>query len=283
MNQEFLIGESLTDHNNKQRIYQTIQLVHNIATIIFTILTISFIWALQNISVIPSTSFSVGDDGPIGTPSQQIYSNRSFNPCIFIVLFVLLAAIDHGVISYLMYFHNNLVENYLFVKKNNPIRWFEYSLSSTLMLLSICILCGVSDIHLWILIITCNTIGMLFGNVLELLSSPNNISVTKPIINWVFGLTTCLVFLPWSVPLSYFFNGVNVLKNSPSDANIPSFVYIALLGTFVCFMTFGINSYLYHIIKWYDFHQAEYIYVILSFTAKFLLAVDVYGGLSSAK
>lgn len=284
MNTEILIGENLT-LNNQDKICQKLKLIHNIATLFFFGLTIGFILGLQDINVIPSTSFSVGDDGPIGTPSQQIYNNANFNPCLFIIFFVLLAAIDHGIISYAMIYHLDCVKNYLFKKKNNPIRWIEYSFSSTLMLLSICILCGVSDVHMWVLLTICNSIGMLFGNVIELLSSPENNSFSnhnEVIIKWVYWLTSALVFLPWSVPLSYFFHGVYVLNNSPTDANIPSFVYIALLGTLVCFMTFGVNSYLYSIAKRYDFHQTEYIYVILSFTAKFLLAVDVYGGLSSA-
>lgn len=282
MDSAILMGQNL---NNQNKIFNKIKFINNIASVLFFALTLYFIFGLQNINVIPSTSFSIGDNGPIGHPAQQIYSNRSFNPCIFIILFVLLAWLDHLFIFNLMYFHPNLVKDYLFIKKNNPIRWIEYTVSSTLMLLSICILCGVSDIHMWILLSICNGTGMLFGNVLELLSSPTNdnefTGTNNTIIRWVYWLTTGLVFLPWSVPLSYFFHGVYVLDKSPTDANIPSFVYIALLGTLVCFMSFGVNSYFYHIAKRYDFHQTEYIYILLSLTAKFLLAVDVYGGLSS--
>ena len=96
-------------------------------------------------------------------------------------------------------------------------------------------------------------------------------------------MSSGLIFIPWSVPLCYFGRGVHQLENSPTDDNIPAFVYVALLGTLVCFMSFGINSYFYHVLKKYEFYHAEYIYVILSFTAKFLLAVDVFGGLSAVK
>lgn len=277
MNQESFISNT----PNEKKIFRKIHILHTIASVFFFILTICFSITLKDITVVPSTSFATGSNGPIGFPAQQIYENSSFNPCILIILFVLLAAIDHAIISFLCFFHKDLVKWFLFVKKNNPIRWFEYCISSTLMLLSICILCGISDINIWILLITTNTIAMLFGNVLELLCSPLNSDDNKVIINWVFYLSAGLVFLPWILPLWYFFRGV-VEYNKISDSNIPSFVYVALLGTFVCFSTFGINSYLYCVQKKYDFYQAEIFYIILSFVAKFLLSVDVYGGLSSA-
>ena len=57
-----------------------------------------------------------------------------------------------------------------------------------------------------------------------------------------------------------------------ADGGVPDFVYAAFLGTFLLFLTFGVNSYLCHIGKYYDFHKAEMIYVVLSFTAKTFLA-----------
>ena len=264
---------------NKEKIYKKIGMLHMGATVLFSILTAGMIIGLQDSNVIPTTSFSQGTSGPVGFPSQQLYLDYQFNPVWFIVVFVLLAALDHGIIWYLTVYHQKMVEKFLFERKNNPIRWIEYSISASLMLITICILCGVSDIFLWVLLGSSNCIGMLMGQILEMLSSPRYKDVMeKSLVKYVFSLASAMVFVPWIVPMYYFFHGL-----ATTDANVPSFVYIALLGIFVCFSSFGVNSFCYHILEKYDFHTTEYIYVLLSFVAKTILAVDVYGGLASVK
>jgi len=267
--------------DNEQVQFEKIFRIHGIAAVFFLTLTISFLCGFQDSTVIPSTSFPISTNGPIGFPDLQLLENNSFNPCWFIVLFVFLAMLDHGAVTTLCYYQPNRVKKFLFEYKNNPLRWIEYSLSATLMFLSICILCGISNVHLWVVLGSSTCIGMLMGQVLEMMSA--NEFEKSNVISLLYWLSSCLIFIPWSVPLCYFGRGVHQLENSPTDENIPAFVYVALLGTLVCFMSFGVNSYLYHVLKKYEFYQAEYIYVILSFTAKFLLAVDVFGGLSAAK
>jgi len=162
----------------------------------------------------------------------------------------------------------------------------EYSISASFMLISICILCGISDVHMWLVIFLANGVGMLCGQLLEMLSSPKNANPlnnnNQCIITYLFWLASFLIFTPWLVPMCYFFRGAKLLADSPTEDNIPSFLYIAVLGTLICFLTFGINSFFYHVLRKYDFHSAEYIYVLLSFTAKFLLATDVFGGISAS-
>lgn len=273
------LDEDIID--NKQIQFEKIFRIHGIATSFFITLSISFICGFQDSIVIPSTSFPKSTDGPISFPDLQILENNSFNPCWLVVLFVFLAMLDHGIITTLCYYQPNRVKKFLFEYKNNPLRWIEYSLTATLMFISICILCGISNIFLWLLLASSTCIGMLMGQVLEMMSA--NEFEKSNTISLLYWLSSGLIFVPWSVPLCYFGRGVHQLENSPTEESIQPFVYIALLGTFICFTSFGINSYLYHVLKKYEFHQAEYIYVILSLTAKFLLAVDVFGGLSAVK
>lgn len=277
MSEDLMYPEEIVQ--NKEKIYKKIGMLHMGAFFLFVFLTIGMIVGLQDSNVIPTTSFSQGTSGPVGFPSQQLYLDRQFNPVWFIFIFVLLAALDHGIIWYLTIYHQKMVEKFLFERKNNPIRWIEYSISASLMLITICILCGVSDIFLWVLLGSSNCIGMLMGQILEMLSSPRYKNIMeKSLIKYVFSLASAMVFVPWVVPMYYFFHGL-----ATTDANVPSFVYIALLGIFVCFSSFGVNSFCYHILEKYDFHTTEYIYVILSFVAKTILAIDVYGGLASVK
>lgn len=285
MSAELINVEELPSENEKKNtIFTNLKRLHGFAAFLFTILTIGFIIGIQDSNVIPTTNFATGTDGPVGIPSQQLYLNHQFNPVWFIVLFVFLAALDHGVIYGLTLYSPNLVKDYLFRQKNNPIRWIEYSLSASFMLVTICILCGISDIHMWILLGSSNCIGMLMGQLLEVLSSPKYKDIVeKSVVKYVFSLASAMVFIPWIIPLWFFFHGVYMVHQYDHQEDIPVFVYIALLGTFVCFSSFGVNSFFYHILEKYDFHTTEYIYVILSFVAKTILAVDVYGGLASIK
>lgn len=125
-----------------------------------------------------------------------------------------------------------------------------------------------------------HAIGMFLGFLLELLPRyeinrgyPISMSYLR---NVTFSLGVASFAIPWLVIFCYFFRAA-----TREGSDIPDFVYVAFLGTFVLFCTFGLNSFFCHNLKWYDFHKAEFIYVILSFTAKTFLAADVFGGLNA--
>jgi drug/metabolite transporter (DMT)-like permease len=125
-----------------------------------------------------------------------------------------------------------------------------------------------------------HAIGMFLGFLLELLPR-TEINENYPIKmstlrNFTYILGCVSIVTPWLVIFCYFFK----IMTRP-HADPPDFVYVAFFGTFIMFSLFGINSFLCHNLKLYDFHRAEYIYIILSFTAKTLLAGDVYGGLAA--
>lgn len=78
--------------------------------------------------------------------------------------------------------------------------------------------------------------------------------------------------------LFYFF--IIAVKANAND--VPAFVYAAFIVTLVLFMTFGLNALMHNVWGRYDFATAEFVYVMLSFTAKTFLAADVFGGLRAA-
>lgn len=154
------------------------------------------------------------------------------------------------------------------------------------MAVAISILCGVHDVHLWLLIFAMHSVGMFLGLILEFLpqtekgnsddEGPNGVKFSS-IRKITYWLGTASICTPWLVLFCYFFKATTGDGSGP-----PDFVYAAFLGTFVLFSTFGINSFCCHILKLYDFHRAEMIYCILSFTAKTFLAADVFGGLNAS-
>lgn len=204
------------------------------------------------------------------------------NPIFLIPLFVALACFDHLICYLICQFYQDTAKFWLFTVGSNPLRWIEYSFSASFMAVAISILCGISDVHLWLLIFSMHFIGMYFGLIMEILPKttinnriiddlfPIKVHTIKHICYW---LGFICIFTPWLVMCCYFFRAI--------DNSVPKFVYAAFLGTLVLFLTFGVNSYLYSITQLYNFPTAEIIYISLSFTAKTFLAADVFGGLNA--
>lgn len=147
----------------------------------------------------------------------------------------------------------------------NKFRWYEYALSSSIMIVLISSLFGVRDVAVFALIAFVNAAMNFFGLDMELLNQGESKAGKK--VNWlpfIFGSIVGLA--PW-VAIAFYI-GVN-----PNIANVPVFVW-AILGTyFVAFNTFPVNMYLQYagIGKFKDYLHGERGYVILSLVAKTLL------------
>ena len=147
----------------------------------------------------------------------------------------------------------------------NKFRWYEYALSSSLMIILISSLFGVRDVAVFALIALANAAMNFFGLDMELLNQGES-KVGKK-VNWlpfIFGSIVGLA--PW-VAIAFYI-GVN-----PNLENVPGFVWAILATYFIAFNTFPVNMYLQYagIGKFKDYLYGERGYVILSLVAKTLL------------
>ncbi len=95
-------------------------------------------------------------------PNPQLIYNLRFGPAV--ALFLLISAIAHFYISTIGY--NQYVS---FLKRRmNPIRFYEYALSSSLMIVLIGMLVGVWDIGTLIAMFGVNATMNLFGIMFEI-------------------------------------------------------------------------------------------------------------------
>jgi len=150
----------------------------------------------------------------------------------------------------------------------NPARWIEYSLSSSVMIVVISLLVGISDIAALIGFFFANASMIMFGWMMEL----HNQSTTKT--NWTSFIFGCIAGIgPWIGIAIY-------LANPGSTDHAPNFVYWIFFSIFVVFNVFAINQVLQYkkVGKWSDYLYGERAYIILSFVAKSLLAWQVFGG-----
>ena len=147
----------------------------------------------------------------------------------------------------------------------NKFRWYEYALSSSIMIVLISSLFGVRDVAVFALIALANAAMNFFGLDMELLNQGES-KVGKK-VNWlpfIFGSIVGLA--PW-VAIAFYI-GVN-----PNLENVPGFVWAILATYFIAFNTFPVNMYLQYagIGKFKDYLYGERGYVILSLVAKTLL------------
>ncbi|PKM64243.1 MAG: hypothetical protein CVU96_03805 [Firmicutes bacterium HGW-Firmicutes-20] len=178
---------------------------------------------------------------------------------ILVASFLLISALAHGLI---VLNAKKYVED---LKQGiNKFRWFEYALSSSIMIVLISTLFGIYDIVSLILIFIVNASMNLFGLDMELI----NAGTEKKKVNWgpfIWGSLAGLA--PWIAIFIYMFGTGNFDM-------VPWFVW-AIVGTyFVAFNTFPINMILQYkgIGKWKDYLYGERTYIVLSLAAKSILA-----------
>jgi hypothetical protein len=162
----------------------------------------------------------------------------------------------------------NDVYNRNIEKGMNPFRWYEYSLSSSLMIVLIALLFGVYDIGLIIAIFVLNATMNLFGLLMERINQ-----YTKKTDWYAFIFGSIAGVGPWIIVFMYAFGNSNLDK-------VPWFVYAVFASYFIFFNLFPINMILQYkkIGKWKNYIYGERVYIILSLVAKSLLAWLVFSG-----
>lgn len=167
--------------------------------------------------------------------------------------------------------NKSYVEN---LKKGmNPYRWYEYAITSSIMLVILATFVGIWDLWSLVMIFVLNAVMIFCGLFME------KINFYTKKTDWSAYLVGCLSgFIPWVVIAAYFISAL-----STSETNPPDFVYSIIIVYFILFNTFSINMILQYagISKWKDYLYGERVYVLLSFIAKSILAWLVFVGVFS--
>ncbi len=180
-------------------------------------------------------------------------------------MFLFISAIFHFII--VMPKTNEIYNNNI-KKGMNPFRWYEYSLSSSIMITLIGLLFGIYDIGLLIAIFFLNASMNLFGYLMEQLNQHQKKTNWTP---FIFGSFAGIG--PWIIIIMYAFGNSNLSK-------VPWFVFAIFGSYFVFFNLFPINMILQYkkVGKWKDYIYGERAYIILSLVAKSVLAWLVFAG-----
>lgn len=197
-------------------------------------------------------------------PDPKLWYELPFG--IGTAIFLLLSATAHFYLSTIGY--KRYVENLR--KGQNPVRFYEYALSSSLMIVLIGMLVGIWDLGSIILMFGINAMMNLFGIMMEY----HNQHTKKT--DWTaFIYGSIAGFFPWIVIVVYFLSAIN-----SSGAKPPAFVYAIIPTIFVFFNIFAINMVLQYkkVGKWKEYIFGEKVYIILSLLAKTALAWMIFAG-----
>ncbi len=200
----------------------------------------------------------VPGQGLVLTPTETLFE-LPFLPLT--ASFLLLSALFHFIIA--IPYKKKYVED---LKVGiNKLRWYEYALSSSLMIVLISSLFGVRDVAVFVLIALANAAMNLFGLDMELLNA-GDVKVGKK-VNWLpFIFGSVIGLAPWLAIAFYI--GVN-----PNLDAVPGFVWAILATYFIAFNTFPVNMFLQYkgIGKFKNYLYGERGYIILSLVAKTIL------------
>lgn len=205
--------------------------------------------------------------GPPGTdPSTEPWFSVALGPAV--AIFLLLAAVDHILMAVPGI---NDWYNRMLAREQNQARWIEYSVSASLMMVLIAMICGVTDAGAIIAIFGVNSCMLLFGMIQEFVNRPG-----RDDVNWVPYFFGCFAgAVPWIVV------ALQIWTTEDLGQGPPTFVYGIIVSLFLLFNTFSINMVLQYkrVGKWKSYVYGEKVYIVLSLVAKTALAWQVYANI----
>jgi hypothetical protein len=225
----------------------------------------AIILALSNEFSLPITAtFSAGEPGAGFTEPEVLWS-VPIGPAV--ALFIFLAALDHLLMAapgVWPWYARNLRRGV------NYARWWEYSISASVMIVLIALVTGVSDVGAIIAIFGVNSAMIFFGLTMEVFNQG------RDRVNWTPYLFGCVAgAVPWIVIAFQFFGTEARL---PEGQSVPGFVYGIVISLFILFNTFAVNMALQYrkVGPWRNYLFGEAAYVLLSLIAKTALAWQIF-------
>jgi bacteriorhodopsin len=191
-----------------------------------------------------------------GTLPETVFDIR-IGPAVATFLFM--AAADHLIVAapgVHRWYERNLDRDV------NYARWIEYAFSASLMVVLIGLFVGVRDLAAVIALFAANSAMILFGLLMERQQQPGR-------ADWsAFWFGSLIGAAPWVVIMIYLLQ----------PDQVPGFVYVITVVQLTLFALFAVNMALQYarVGRWRDYRFGEVGYIVLSLTAKSLLAWIIF-------
>lgn len=225
--------------------------------------------AIVLLAIATAASLPVTASFLVGPPAAGDYGSASLGSVRIdwlVAAFLLLAAIDHLTLSGgrpRRWYEANVARGI------NPARWWEYSVSASLMVVLIAMLAGVSELVALIALFGANAAMILFGLVQE------QTNVDRDTVDWRPFVYGCVIgAVPWIAIAA------QLVVSATDGEGVPGFVVAIFISLFLLFNSFAVNMWLQYRGRgrWAEPAFAERVYLLLSLLAKSALAWQVYAG-----
>jgi hypothetical protein len=185
---------------------------------------------------------------------------------VAVAIFLLLAAVDHLAVAsppVRGWYERNVTRGI------NPARWWEYSISASLMVVLIAMLTGIQEVTALIALFGVNAAMILFGLVME------RVNAGRAEVDWRPFVYGCVAgAAPWIAI------GAQIAVAESDGNGVPGFVIAIFVTLFLLFNSFAVNMWLGYrkAGRWRSPLWVERSYLVLSLVAKSALAWQVYAG-----
>ena len=235
---------------------------YNVIAGVFHFVQMCIVIALSNDFSLPIVARYMS--GPPGSTFAQPITLLDTPVGLAVAIFLGLSAFFHFLVASPQFFPRYAAG---LAQSRNYFRWVEYSISSSVMIVLIAQICGVTDVVAIISIFGVNASMILFGWLQEKYETPGN-------GGWIPFIFGCIAgIIPWLGLLFYV-----LAIGGPGETKAPAFVYGIVISLFVLFNTFAIVQYLQYkkVGKWSDYIRGEKTYITLSLVAKSALAWQIF-------
>ena len=198
-------------------------------------------------------------------PAQRALFDLPIGPAV--ATFFFLSAIAHALLAWPLrrWYEARLARGI------QPMRWLEYALSSSVMIVVIAALAGIQEVGTLVAIFGINAAMNLFGWSMELANEGRSRTQWS---HYIFGCIAGIV--PWIVIAISLWSAAT----EPDAEPIPGFVIGIFVSLFIAFNIFAITMVLQYgrVGRWRDYLVGEKTYMFLSLFAKTILAWQVFAG-----
>ena len=181
-----------------------------------------------------------------------------------VAIFLGLSALFHFIVASPKFFPRYAAG---LAEKRNYFRWVEYSISSSVMIVLIAQVIGITELSALVSIFGVNAAMILFGWLQEKYETPGS----GGWLPFIFGCISGIV--PWLALLFYIFS-----IGGAAGTSAPGFVYGIVFSIFLLFNSFALVQWLQYkqVGRWSDYLRGERTYITLSLIAKSLLAWQIF-------
>jgi hypothetical protein len=246
--------------------FERLRLFNGVMAALHTVQALAILLLSTDFTLPITTSFLVFDEHVDRlVPEENTLFDLRIAPLVAVFLFI--SAIAHALLSLpriFPWYVRNLRRGI------NYARWWEYALSASVMMVVIAMLAGMYDLPSLVLVFALTATMILFGLMMEI----HNQSTDR--VKWnAFWFGSFAGIVPW-IAIGLYLLG----PGTHGLGDVPGFVYAIYFSLSVWYALFPANMWLQYrrVGPWREYLFGEAMYIVLSLTAKSLLAWQTFAG-----